>query len=236
MWLSLYQTTTRETEQCTKTVYNSWGELYTSPDQCLQHDCGNYVVCGFVYMYCTKHAAEGFLWSILLRKLPQVLAKLPLNFNSSLANTWVDFLSKIGLCKLGGVGVGGVGGQSWEGWCSGAVCRRQDLSHRLVLYIPSNMLCFYVIGYIKFWRTSTDSLNDIPHGCIPGSCCWSNPQGYRSHYDNGTRTQQNINNVYKHDKSCRYHFVYAPSQWETTLHCNVVSHWLGTYVLCISWN
>ena len=25
------------------------------------------------------------------------------------------------------------------------------------------------------------------------------------------------------------HFVYAPSQWETTLHCNVVSHWLGGY-------
>ena len=27
----------------------------------------------------------------------------------------------------------------------------------------------------------------------------------------------------------RNHFVHAPSQWETTLHCNVVSHWLGTY-------
>ena len=25
------------------------------------------------------------------------------------------------------------------------------------------------------------------------------------------------------------HYVYAPSQWETMLHCNVVSHWLGTY-------
>ena len=24
-------------------------------------------------------------------------------------------------------------------------------------------------------------------------------------------------------------FVYATSQWETTLHCNVVSHWLGAY-------
>ena len=27
----------------------------------------------------------------------------------------------------------------------------------------------------------------------------------------------------------RDHFVYAPSQWETTLHCNVVSHWLGAF-------
>ena len=26
-----------------------------------------------------------------------------------------------------------------------------------------------------------------------------------------------------------YHFVFAPSQWETTLQCNVVSHWLGAY-------
>ena len=27
----------------------------------------------------------------------------------------------------------------------------------------------------------------------------------------------------------RDHFVYAPSQWETTLQCNVASHWLGAY-------
>ena len=27
----------------------------------------------------------------------------------------------------------------------------------------------------------------------------------------------------------RERFVYAPSQWETTLQCNVVSHWLGAY-------
>ena len=29
--------------------------------------------------------------------------------------------------------------------------------------------------------------------------------------------------------SSRDHFVYAPNQWETTLQCNVVSHWLGAY-------
>ena len=29
--------------------------------------------------------------------------------------------------------------------------------------------------------------------------------------------------------SSRDHFVYVPSQWEATLQCNVVSHWLGTY-------
>ena len=27
----------------------------------------------------------------------------------------------------------------------------------------------------------------------------------------------------------RDHFVYASSQWETTLQCNVVSHWLGAF-------
>ena len=27
----------------------------------------------------------------------------------------------------------------------------------------------------------------------------------------------------------RVHSVYAPSQWEMTLHCKVISHWLGTY-------
>ena len=29
------------------------------------------------------------------------------------------------------------------------------------------------------------------------------------------------------------HFVYVPSQWETTLQCNVVSHWLGA---CTKWS
>ena len=28
---------------------------------------------------------------------------------------------------------------------------------------------------------------------------------------------------------CRDHFVDAPSQWKTTLHSNVVSHWLGAF-------
>ena len=28
----------------------------------------------------------------------------------------------------------------------------------------------------------------------------------------------------------RDRFVYAPSQWETKLQCNVTSHWLGAYI------
>ena len=42
----------------------------------------------------------------------------------------------------------------------------------------------------------------------------------------------------------RDYSVHAPSQWETTLHCNVVSHWLGAYtnwslltkVYCLSYD
>ena len=29
----------------------------------------------------------------------------------------------------------------------------------------------------------------------------------------------------------RDQFVHALSQWETTLHCNIISHWLGTYTI-----
>ena len=29
--------------------------------------------------------------------------------------------------------------------------------------------------------------------------------------------------------SCRDHFLNVPSQWETTLHCKIISHWLGAY-------
>ena len=46
------------------------------------------------------------------------------------------------------------------------------------------------------------------------------------HTDSGWMTYQ----VYTKD-----HFVYAPSQWETTLQCNVVSHWLGAYTKWSLW-
>ena len=35
---------------------------------------------------------------------------------------------------------------------------------------------------------------------------------------------------------CRDHSVYGLSQWETTLQCNVVSHWLSSFLrLCVDW-
>ena len=30
-------------------------------------------------------------------------------------------------------------------------------------------------------------------------------------------------------------FMYAPSKWETTLECNVASHWLGAYSKLFLW-
>ena len=37
-----------------------------------------------------------------------------------------------------------------------------------------------------------------------------------------------------HKESVRDHFVHAPSQWETTLHCNIVSHWLSACTKLLS--
>ena len=34
---------------------------------------------------------------------------------------------------------------------------------------------------------------------------------------------------------CGNYFLYAPCQWETTLHYNIVSHWLGAYTKWSLW-
>ena len=39
------------------------------------------------------------------------------------------------------------------------------------------------------------------------------------------RTESNVHSY----TSCRDHFMNAPSQWETILQCNIISHWLGTF-------
>ena len=40
---------------------------------------------------------------------------------------------------------------------------------------------------------------------------------------------KNKHSTYYKIDTGRDHFAYAASQWETTLQCNVVSHWLGAY-------
>ena len=52
----------------------------------------------------------------------------------------------------------------------------------------------------------------------------------------GTPWWRYMNNI-----SCMYirdHFVHAPNQWETMLHCNIVSRWLvdGTEAMTMSWH
>ena len=61
---------------------------------------------------------------------------------------------------------------------------------------------------------------------------------FRGHFNIKMLSYYYRNSHYK-DKmvSCRIHFVYAPSQWEATLQCNVISHWLGAYTdqsLCMT--
>ena len=50
-------------------------------------------------------------------------------------------------------------------------------------------------------------------------------------FDITTTSILNLYGVYnKHlGSECRDQSVHAPSQWETTLHCKVVSHWLSAY-------
>ena len=49
-----------------------------------------------------------------------------------------------------------------------------------------------------------------------------------AHTQNDPCTSMSWANKSEHPE-IRDHFLNAPSQWETTLHCNVVSHWLGAY-------
>ena len=42
-------------------------------------------------------------------------------------------------------------------------------------------------------------------------------------------TQNDPSNTHHTREMRRDHSVYAPSQWEMVLHCNAISHWLGTY-------
>ena len=56
---------------------------------------------------------------------------------------------------------------------------------------------------------------------------------------NGTTTLMDNKNPFVRNADVPSdHFVYAHSQWDTTLHCNVVSHWLDActkWFLCSKW-
>ena len=52
---------------------------------------------------------------------------------------------------------------------------------------------------------------------------WFSYLAYEYWMETTTRLHLKLINVF------RDYFVNGPSQWETTLHCNIVSHWLGAY-------
>ena len=49
----------------------------------------------------------------------------------------------------------------------------------------------------------------------------------RVHFPHFPRMRETYLGVTDYDS--RVHFVNVPIQWQTPLHCNVVSHWLGAY-------
>ena len=55
-------------------------------------------------------------------------------------------------------------------------------------------------------------------------CQWSNPEGYQK----VPGSLQHL--LYRSSSWCREQSRYIPSQWETLLQCNDISHWLGTYL------
>ena len=46
------------------------------------------------------------------------------------------------------------------------------------------------------------------------------------------KLNQSMYLIHMWHSQCKDHFVYVPIQWERTLHCNVVSHWLGASTKC----
>ena len=66
-------------------------------------------------------------------------------------------------------------------------------------------------------------------------CCagrMENSQVYTNSHWSGASLSINIY-VFHNIWISRNYFVYVPSQWETVLQCNVVSHWLGA---CTEWS
>ena len=63
--------------------------------------------------------------------------------------------------------------------------------------------------------------------CVKRLVCWSNVYRPGAYVKELVPTWNRLF-AYVH----RDHFVYAPSHWETMLHCNIVSYWLGAYTKC----
>ena len=75
------------------------------------------------------------------------------------------------------------------------------------------------------WETSLQS-NDVSHWL---GANLESALKYISKYDLNCNKNW-CSRSYGHHQPCWDQSRYAPSQWETSLHCNGVSHWLGAYV------
>ena len=83
--------------------------------------------------------------------------------------------------------------------------------------------CLLWLWYIHVVGRLMSSIFPYPSGLFHWCC--DNVAIYRCHWSN-------LN-------GCREHSVYGLNQYETTLHCNTVSRWLGPYTECslgCSWN
>ena len=77
---------------------------------------------------------------------------------------------------------------------------------------------------IMAWRRPGDKpLSEVMMVNLPTHICVTRPEWVKI-------PQSCISSVWMFVYICRDYSVYAHSQWETTLYCNIVSHWRGTYI------
>ena len=86
------------------------------------------------------------------------------------------------------------------------------------------------------WLVGCQSIADTNYNFLSVGP-WSTKTSFQQNiYENGVCKHQpfcSVLNVYEYGaKSCLWMTIYlvcAPSQWETMLQCNIVSHWLGAF-------
>ena len=123
--------------------------------------------------------------------------------------------------------------RKWLNWILTSVILTFDLwpwpfartSRLSLVTTPENfMMIRWWEHSIKVWRTDwrTDGRTDRQTDRSVLRAAWSQLK-----YIKKNNFISGPYDMSSHD-SIRDYFIYAPSQWETTLQCSVVSHWLGS--------
>ena len=89
------------------------------------------------------------------------------------------------------------------------------------------------IKIFKFWMMNCSLkgvINNYSSLLLVMAWCWIGERRTVPYLDQWWRLSSQMHVCYQACVLSRDHFVYAPSQWETMLHYNVVSHWLGTCI------